>query len=108
MTMAPIDDPTESYLRSLVAGNMAELAAGFAGEPLLDDPLAGHVAGAVDFQRFVAERRAWLEERSARVVPLRTTRDAQRSVVESLLHLHLPNGFVQLPVAVVGEHGNDG
>jgi SnoaL-like domain len=104
----PTDDPTESYLPALIAGNMAELVAGFAGEPLLDDPLAGHVAGAVDFQRFAAERRAWLEERSARVEPLRSTRNAQRTVAETLLHLHLPDGFIRLPVAVVGERGEGG
>jgi len=105
MTIA--DDPTESYLPALIAGRVAELVAGFEGQPLLDDPLAGHVAGAVDFQRLAAERRAWLDERSARLQPLRTTRNAQRTVSENLLHLHLPSGFISLPVAVVGEHGHD-
>jgi len=101
------DDPTETYLPALIAGRVAELVAGFEGQPLLDDPLAGHVAGAVDFQRFAAERRAWLDERSARLQPLRTTRNAQRTVSENLLHLHLPSGLISLPVAVVGEHGHD-
>jgi hypothetical protein len=106
--MTDSDDPTETYLPSLIAGSTAELVAGFAGEPVLDDPLAGHVAGVVDFERFAAERRAWLEERTARYEPLRTTRNDQRSVSENLLHLRLPTGFVGLPVAVVGERGSTG
>src|SRR5438132_1189541 len=67
--------PTETYLFSLIDGNLAELTAGFAGQPVVDDPLGGHVAGVADFERFVAERRAWLAERHARVEPLRTTRN---------------------------------
>ncbi len=112
--MSNSDDPTESYLPMLLAGDLAGLAAGFAGEPLLDDPLDGQVAGALAFERFAAEKRAWLEARAARVEPLRTTRNAQRTVVENLLHLTLPDGpagqpaAVSLPVAVVGVHGDDG
>ena len=101
-------DPTETYLASLIAGNVAALAAGFAGEPVVDDPLAGHVAGGADFERFAAERRAWLEERGARFEPLRSTRNDQRTVSENLLHLRLPSGFISLPVAVVGERGDRG
>ena len=108
MSMSTSNHPTESYLPALVAGNLAELLAGFAGQPLLDDPLAGHVAGVTDFERFVAERHAWLAERSARMEPLRTTRHAQRTVAEFLLHLHLPSSFVSLPLAVVGEHADTG
>jgi len=100
--------PTETYLHSLITGRLAELLAGFDGHPVLDDPLAGHVEGIEDFERFAAERRAWLEQRMARVEPLRTTRNAQRTVSENLLHLHLAQGFVALPVAVVGEHGQPG
>jgi hypothetical protein len=106
--MSQTNDPTEAYLPALIAGQADELTALFAGAPLLDDPLAGHVAGAADFQRFAAERHAWLAERGARVEPQRTTRQGPRTVSESLLHLHLPSGFINLPVAVVGEHNGAG
>jgi SnoaL-like domain len=106
--MASTEDPTETYLNFLLAGDMAGLVAGFAGQPLLDDPLSGHVSGVVDFERFAAERRVWLEERAARVESLRTTRNDQRTVVENLLHLQLPERALALPVAVVGEHGKTG
>ena len=118
--MSDSDDPTERYLPALLAGDLAGLTAGFAGEPLLDDPLAGHVAGAPAFERFAAEKRAWLEERGARLQTLRTTRNAQRTVVENLLHLTLPGSAaglptvaslpaaVSLPVAVVGVPRADG
>ena len=101
--MPDTTDPTETYLPMLLAGDLAGLTASFAGEPLLDDPLAGHVAGALELQRFAAEKRAWLEARAARLEPLRTTRNEQRTVVENLLHLTLPDAAaVSLPVAVVG------
>ena len=114
--MPDTPDPTETYLPMLLAGDLAGLTASFAGEPLLDDPLAGHVAGALAFERFAAEKRAWLDERAARLEPLRTTRNEERTVVENLLHLTLPAGpasqpaAVSLPVAVVGarERGSGG
>src|SRR6476646_770847 len=119
--MPDTTDPTETYLPMLLAGDLAGLTASFAGEPLVEDPLSGHVAGALDFQRFAAEKRAWLDERAARLEPLRTTRNEQRTVVENLLHLTLPGGpasqpaaamrqpmAVSLPVAVVGVHGDGG
>ena len=113
--MPDTTDPTETYLPMLLAGDLAGLTASFAGEPLLDDPLSGHVAGALAFERFAAEKRTWLDERLARLETLRTTRNEQRTVVENLLHLTLPGGpadqrAVSLPVAVVGarEHGSGG
>lgn len=106
--MIEFNDPTESYLQALIAGRLAELTASFAAQPMIDDPLAGHVEGLSDLERFFAERHAWLAERLARVEPLRTTRNAQRTVAENLLHLRLPTGFIALPVAVVGERTDAG
>lgn len=101
--MAQTLDPTETYLHNLLAGNTAALLAGFAGDPDVDDPLGGHVQGRADFERFAAERRAWLVERQARIEPLRTTRAGSRTVFEALVHLRLPTGEWALPVGVVGE-----
>src|SRR5215472_3408820 len=106
--MALTGDPTDDYLDLLMAGDAAGLRALFAGEPAVDDPLGGHVEGAEAFSRFVAERQAWLRERSARREPLRTTRNAERTVSENLVHLRLPQGLWALPLAVVGVHASGG
>lgn len=68
----------------------------------VDDPLAGHV-NAGGLRAFAQARRVWLLERSAQVVPVRVTRSKTREVAEVLLKLTLPDGRVELPVAVVGD-----
>ena len=109
--MAATPDPTESFLEALIAGDIAALRSGFDGEPDVDDPLAGRVRGAGDFERFAAERQAWLDERAARLERLPgspATHGHRRSVFEALLHLRLPAREIALPVGVVGDHANSG
>jgi hypothetical protein len=101
-------EAVEAYLDNLVAGDRAALRAGFSGEPAIDDPLGGRVRGAAAFERFVAERHAWLRERSARVVPVRTTRGATRTIVESVLQLRHAGRTIELPIAVMGDRAADG
>jgi hypothetical protein len=101
-------DPTESYLARLIAGDRAGLAAGFAGEPAIDDPLGGRVRGAAAFDRFLTERQAWLGQRAARVTLGRVTRGAERTVVEAMLDLREDNRKIALPVAVVGDRAPNG
>ena len=103
---APLPDATVAYLDRLLAGDSAALLAGFAGEPAIDDPMAGPVKSGADLGRFVAERHRWLAERGARLEPLRTTRDAHRTVVEAVLHLQLPDTAIDLPIAVVGDRAD--
>ncbi len=107
--MAAAPDPTEAYLHRLRAGDTEALLAGFAGAPSIDDPLGGSARDRARFQAFAAERHAWLAERGARIVPVRTTRAAGRSVAEHLVHLTLPDhqAPVELPVAVVGVQAPD-
>ena len=102
--MQATHDPTETYLETLLTGDRYRLLGDFAAEPAIDDPLGGHVRNVADFNRFFDERQAWLVERQARLEFLRTTRQDQRTVCETLLHLQLPNGEIALPVAVVGDH----
>jgi hypothetical protein len=101
-------DPTEGYLPGLIAGETQGLLGHFAGEPRVDDPLAGRVSGAPAFERFVRQRQAWLAERSARLEPLRVTRADGRSVCEALLHLRQEKQPIELPIAVVGLVNPDG
>ncbi len=102
--MQATPDPTETYLEAIIGGDSARLLSGFAGEPIIDDPLGGRVRSTADFERFRSERQAWLAERAARVEPLRTTRNDHRTVFEALLHLRLPEHVIALPVAIVGEY----
>jgi hypothetical protein len=103
---APPPDATVAYLDRLIAGDSAAVLAGFADEPSIDDPMAGPVQSGADLGRFVAERHGWLAERGARLEPLRTTRDAQRTVVEAVLHLQLPDTAIDLPIAVVRDRAD--
>jgi hypothetical protein len=101
--MPPAADPTEAYLHRLRAGDTAALLSAFAAEPTLDDPLSGAVRDRAGLERFALEKQAWLAERAARIVPIRTTRAAGRTVHEALLYLHLAEGETELPIAVVGD-----
>ena len=107
--MGMAEDPVETFLYRLRAGDTAALLAGFAGEPAVDYPLGGRVYGTEALRRFVPDRQAWLSERSARIQRLRTTRGGGRSVAEHLVHLRLPDreGEVEVPVAVVGDQAPD-
>jgi hypothetical protein len=96
-------DATEAYLGRLLAGDGNAIAAGFAGEPSVDDPFAGAVRGAGALDGFVAERRAWLAARAARLTVGPVTRAAGRTVVEATLRLHHGGRDVDLPIAVVGD-----
>ena len=64
--------------------------------------------GLAALERFTQVRQVWLVERAARVEPLRTTRNHERTVFESLLHLRLPEQEVALPVAVVADQAPRG
>ena len=105
---ATAGDPAESYLGHLIAGDRAALHAAFSGEPAVDDPLGGRVRGAQAFDSFVAERQAWLQARSARLSPRRTTRGADRTVAEAVLDLREGDKAIELPIAVVADRAPDG
>jgi hypothetical protein len=101
-------DPTELYLDWLQLGDGEKLLASFAGEPAIDDPLAGSVRGAVAVRHFVADRAAWLRARAARLRPVRTTRAGGRTVVEEVFRLRDRGRDIELPIAVVGDRDPDG
>jgi hypothetical protein len=70
--------------------------------------MGGRVRGKDALDRFVAERHAWLGARSASLAPMRTTRDARRTVVEAVLALKDGERAISLPVAVVADRAADG
>jgi hypothetical protein len=97
-------ESTERYLPALLEGRADDLLGLFAAYPVIDDPIAGRVAGRERVGRFVEGRREWLVAREARLEPFRTTHTPARTVVEWLLHLHHEGEAVPLPVGVVGAH----
>ena len=107
---APANDsnPAARYLRLLKEGKTEELLGIFAGEPEIHDPLRGHISGREAAWRFAGDHHSWLEAHEARAEHLRTTRKAGRAVAESVLRLVLGEVRVGLPVAIVGENGDEG
>ena len=101
--LAPDEAYVEAFVRNLIAGERDALLAGFPGDPAIDDPIGGRVRGAAACERFFAERHAWLRERKARVIPVRTIRGAKRTIVESVLRIRDGGRTIELPIAVVGE-----
>jgi len=104
----PPIDAAQEYLARLIGDDRAALAAGFAGEPNVDDPSAGAVRGRAAFEAFVAERHAWLQARAPRLVDGPVTSAGGRTIVEATLRLRLEGRDVDLPIAVVGDDGPDG
>jgi hypothetical protein len=68
--MQETPDPAETYLEALIAGDAARLLSGFGGEPLIDDPLGGHVLGLAALERLTQVRQVWLAQPSG---PCRAT-----------------------------------
>jgi hypothetical protein len=96
-------EPLATYLPLLVEGRPQAFLGLFGKNPVIDDPRAGRVEGTTAVAEFAAATYDWLEERKARVVPGRITRDVSRGVVEAVLVLEGDEGEVELPVALVGE-----
>src|SRR3954468_13232634 len=99
---------TEAYLSLLLADDRAALSRGVSEQPAVDDPSAGAVRGTEAFDRFVAERHAWLTARRARLVPGPITHAGGRTVVEAVLRLRHEGREVDLPIAVVGDDAPGG
>lgn len=101
-------DATGAYLGRLIAGDRAAIAAGFSGQPSIDDPFAGAVRGEAALDAFVGERHAWLTARAARLTRGSITRAGGRTVVEAALRLRQDGREIDLPIAVVGDDGPGG
>lgn len=104
------DEPLSTYLPLLVEGRPQAFLGLFTRNPVIDDPRAGHVEGTAAVEEFAAATYDWLEQRKARVVPGRVTKEGGRCVVESVLVLEDEEGEageIELPVALVGERHGD-
>jgi len=90
---------TDDFLQLLAAGEAEAATALFAGEPLVDDPDAGRLEGAVAVHEFVRESAQWYAETGVTTEPIRTTVSGPRAVTEQVLRW----GSTELPMAVVAE-----
>jgi hypothetical protein len=105
---AIVAEPISTYLPLLVEGRPQAFLGIFTKNPLISDPRAGQVEGWEAVEQFAVESCDWLEQRRARVVSGRVTRDASRSVAECVLVLEgEQDGMVELPVALVGDRHGD-
>lgn len=95
---------SERYLELLLAGDVDGIAGLFGGEPLIEDPREGRVAGRAGVEALVASTESWLAGRDPSVQHLRTTRGERRTVSEHVLHA----GAIELPVGVVAVPGDGG
>jgi hypothetical protein len=93
------------YFDGLVAGEVDALVESFVGEPRLQHPLRGAIEGEYEFREFVADSERWLRERAATVADVHRAVLEQRGFEEVVVHFGGPGGEVDLPHAMVADHG---
>jgi len=101
-------DPTAAYLPALSAGRANAVLGLFAGEPVINDPRAGRVAGREAVDSFVASQAQWMRDHGVEFEPLRTTVGRGLSLTESLARLTVDGKRTELPFAVVGDERGGG
>jgi SnoaL-like domain len=101
-------DPTAAYLGALATGTTAAVLALFAGDPLIEDPRHGRVAGHHAVRDFVAAQAAWMRDNDLSVEPIRTTVGPTRSLTEYLATLTVSGERTDLPIAVVADRASAG
>jgi SnoaL-like domain len=98
---------TVPFFAGLLTGEIDALVQSFAGEPELHHPVRGRIMGERAFTAYVAETRAWLEQRDAEIEDVGYLRTERRGVGEVVLHLGGADGRVDLPVAVAVDRRTD-
>jgi hypothetical protein len=101
-------DPTAAYLPALSSGKADSVLALFSGDPVINDPRAGRVAGRDAVGSFVASQARWLRDHRVEFESLRTTVGRGLSLTESLARLTIDGKRTELPFAVVGEERGGG
>ncbi|HEX3360967.1 MAG TPA: hypothetical protein VHS74_08260 [Solirubrobacterales bacterium] len=93
------------YFDGLVAGEVDALVGSFVGEPRVQHPLRGLIEGEYEFREFVADTERWVRERGARVEDVHRGVLEHRGFEEVVVHLGGASGPVDLPHAMVADHG---
>lgn len=87
----------------MMDGDSGQLLSLFVGEPIIDTPMDGRVAGREAFLEFAEKRQAWLKEHKARPELLDITENAERICVEIVLYMEHEKEEIDLPVAMVAD-----
>jgi SnoaL-like protein len=74
----------------------------------VDDPQAGRIEGAAEFDAYRARAASWLRDRRARSRPIATTVDSPRVVGEFDVELTDDDRTFSVPVAIMAERGPEG
>lgn len=93
------------YFDGLVAGEVDALVGSFVGEPRIQHPLRGLIEGEYEFREFVADTERWMREREARVEDVHRGVLERRGFEEVVVHLNGAAGPIDLPHAMVADHG---
>jgi hypothetical protein len=96
------------YFDGLIAGEVDALVGSFVGEPRIQHPLRGLIEGEYEFREFVADTERWVREREARVEDVHRTVLERRGFEEVVVHLGGARGPIDLPHAMVADHGPEG
>ena len=96
------------YFDGLIAGEVDALVGSFVGEPRLQHPLRGTIEGEYEFREFVADTARWLRERHATVADVHRGVLERRGFEEVVVHFGGPIAPLDLPHAMVADHGPDG
>jgi hypothetical protein len=99
---------TVPYFEGLMAGEPDALVKSFAGEPQLHHPVRGRIEGVGAFKAFIAETNEWLAKRNVSVEGVDHVLTGRRGFEEVVLHLDGETGRVEVPHALVADHGSDG
>ena len=96
------------YFDGLLVGELDALVESFAAEPQLHHPLRGRVKGVRAFREFVSETNEWLARRNASVKDVERVVTKRRGFEEVVVHLDGDGGRIDLPHALVADHGPGG
>jgi mannose-6-phosphate isomerase-like protein (cupin superfamily) len=93
------------FYDALLAGDEHALSVLVTGEATIDTPLQGQVRGPVALAAFVSEQQAWLAARDARPEFANIILSPERIVIEFVLYVTHEGETIDLPVALVADHG---
>ncbi len=96
------------YFDGLVSGEVDALVESFGGEPRIQHPLRGLIAGEDAFREFVADVERWLVAHDASVEDVHRCVLEERGFEEVVVHLDTEAGRIGLPHGLVADHDRDG
>ena len=99
-------DPTVGYLGAVASGDTNAVRDLFGGDPLIEDPRHGRVAGGYAVRDFVAAQAGWMRDSQLTLELIRTTIGPTRSLTEWLATLTVNGTRTELPIAVVGDRAS--